>query len=53
MSTAKPMSPNRRAFGYLKATDRMDTPRQRRRRKQKLGRLAALELRDGHVETKP
>ncbi len=46
MSNAKPMDLNRRIIGYLKDSDRSDTPRQRRRRKHKLGHLAALERRD-------
>jgi hypothetical protein len=43
--SAKPMSPNRRIFGYFGNTGRADTPAQRRRRLHKLGHLAALERR--------
>lgn len=47
MSAAKPMDPNQRVLRYLRNTDRWDTPRQTRRRKHKLGHLAALERRVG------
>ena len=50
MSAAKPMDPNRRALSYFRNTGGWWTPRQERRRKHKLGHLAALERRDGHVE---
>jgi hypothetical protein len=44
---AIPMSPNRRIIGYFKNTGNMETPRQLRRRKHKLGHLATLERRNG------
>ncbi len=43
LEPAKPMDPNRRIFSYLRDSGRADSPRQRRRRLHKLGRLAALE----------
>ncbi len=42
MSRARPMSPNKRTFGYLNCYG-FDTPAQRRRRRKKWGHLAALE----------
>ena len=57
MSNAKPMDPNMRALGYVGATGTCDRPRQRRRRRHKLGRLAALERRTGSssglIKSKP
>lgn len=47
MSTAKPLDPNSRAFGYMNG--KWETPRQRRRIKHKLGHLAALERRYGYT----
>ena len=52
MSQSKPFDPNHRVLSYYKNTGTWDKPVQRRRRKHKLGRLAAIEKRDGRVETK-
>jgi hypothetical protein len=53
MSDAKPMEPNDRFIGYMNT--KWETPAQRRRRKHKLGHLAALERRYGYTAglTKP
>ena len=47
LEPSPPMEPNQRVLGYVRGAGRSDTPAQLRRRKAKLGRLAALERRDG------